>query len=90
MNPTNRSIFVAAAVAGLIGGANLVAAPAAAPEAPKGNCTEKNSCKAHGSCNGTAKGEKHACAGENKCAKNIREGMTEKECKDINGKWKKS
>ncbi len=88
MNLTNKSLFIAAAMAGLMAGAQIIAAPPAAKD-PKGKCTENNSCKGHGSCDGTAKGEKHACAGQNACAKNVRDDMTQKDCKDINGKWKK-
>lgn len=90
MNQNLKSTILGAAVLGLFAGAANLQAADAKPAAATGTCTEKNSCKGHGTCAGMQGGASHECKGHNGCAANERSGMTKKECAKIKGTWKQA
>ncbi len=78
-----------AAVAGLIGAAALITAPAHAADAPatdKGHCVGANSCKGKGACKQVGKND---CGGKNGCGGKGYLEKSKAECDKMSKKDKK-
>lgn len=93
MNSNTNRVFLSAAIAGILS-AGLTIAHASdntgSAHTAEGICVEKNGCIGKGSCKGMQGGKTHDCKGLNSCSQNERTGMTEKECKNIDGTYKQS
>lgn len=87
----SKNLLLAAAFSGLAFAATAsetakTAAPAKAVAAVEGQCHGINSCKGTSACHT----EKNSCAGSNACKGQGWLKMTDKECKDKKGTFKKS
>ena len=82
------NVLLGAAVSTLLLAGTAIAQAEANPdgEAVKGECHGVNACKGQGDCGG----KDHACAGKNACKGAGFKKMTEAECKDADGTFKKA
>jgi len=80
-----RQKTVAAALSGLMMGAMALTSCTPAANEVKGECYGVNGCKGKGACGGPG----HECAGKNECKGKGFVSMTEKECQDKMGTFKK-
>lgn len=80
----NKSVFIAAAVAGLMVTACTSAQKTG--EVATGECHGVNSCKGQGECGGAG----HSCAGKNSCKGQGWVKLSKSECDTKNGQFKAS
>ena len=91
MNDKTKNLFLAAAVAGLMGASSgaiakeKAAKKGAAKAEATGKCTQANECGGKGAC----KGGGNACKGQNSCKNHVIDATTEAQCKEAGGTFTK-